>query len=209
MAMAPVHAAFRALWPDARVEDLLDTSLSPDGAAEWELTPGMSGRVLVPARYAAGTGAQGIKFTCSAFGPAIAPAAAALAPIPVLKPDEAMFAEALTRGRRLGMLATFGPSLGTMEEEFAESAQGRAVLETVLVAPALAALWAGDEVEHDHLLAEAAPRHFGCDAVLLAHFRTSRARAAVAAALPGCSVLAAPDAAVRALRTVVTGRDRA
>ncbi|WP_426959342.1 aspartate/glutamate racemase family protein [Muricoccus radiodurans] len=201
VAMPPVHAAFAAMWPDAKVFDLFDSSLSPDRALDEELTPAMSDRIGTLARYAAETGSDGILYTCSAFGPAIEAAARSHAPLPVLKPNEAMFHGALSAGKRIGMLATFGPSVSSMEAEFAEAAAGTgAVVETVLVEPAMAALRAGDGATHDRLLAEAAPRLRGCDAVMLAHFSTSRARAAVQAMLPGTPVLTSPEAAVRALR---------
>lgn len=201
VAMPPVAAAFSALWPEARVANLLEDSLSPDRAAEGDLTPAMSARIAALVRYAAGAGADAVLFTCSAFGAAIEAVARELSPLPVLRPNEAMFGAALQAGRRIGMLATFGPSVASMEEEFAEAAGGRgATLDTVLVESAMMALRAGDGAAHDRLLAEAAPRLKGCDAVMLAHFSTSRAEAAVAAALPGLRVLTSPGAAVRALR---------
>ncbi len=99
------------------------------------------------------------------------------------------------------MLATFGLSIGTMEEEFAEVARGTgASLRAVLVEPAMVALRAGDGAAHDRLLAEAALVLAGCDAVMLAHFSTSCARNAVAAALPRRPVLTSPDAAVLAMQ---------
>jgi hypothetical protein len=64
------------------------------------------------------------------------------------------------------------------------------------------ALKGGDGAAHDRMLAEAAPRLARCDAVLLAHFSTARAEAAVRAAL-SCPVLTAPGAAVEALRARV------
>lgn len=204
-AMAPVMEAFRQQWPQALLSNILDDSLSRDREAEGDLTPAMTGRIRALADYAAGNGAAGILFTCSAFGPAIAAAAAAL-PIPVLKPNEAMFAAALQRCRRIGMLATFPPSVASMEEEFydmAAAAGVRARIETHCVPDAMAALKAGDGAGHDRLLAAAAPRLSECDTVLLAHFSTSRAAAAVETAL-GRPVLTAPGSAVARLRAAVT-----
>src|ERR1700690_4157551 len=108
VAMAPVHDAFAQLWPEAECVDILDTSLSRDREREGRLTETMVGRFLLLARYAEDNGADGILFTCSAFGEAIE-AAAKNAGIPVLKPNEAMFEAALAAGKRLGMLATFEP----------------------------------------------------------------------------------------------------
>ena len=38
VAMAPVHEAFRQLWPEAECVDILDTSLSRDREREGRLT---------------------------------------------------------------------------------------------------------------------------------------------------------------------------
>lgn len=203
-AIAPVHAAFRAFWPEAEAIDLLDASLSPDRARDGALTAAMTARIGALADYGLLAGAEGILFTCSAFGAAIEAAAARL-PVPVLKPNEAMFEAAMGEGTRLGMLATFGPSVAGMEAEFAEErarAGADATLETVLVPDALDALKAGDAATHDRLVAEYAPRLAHCDAILLAHFSTSRAAPAVRAAVDR-PVLTSPDAAVAKLRRVL------
>ena len=204
VAMAPVHEAFARLWPEAECTDLLDTALAVDRARDGELTPAMFGRVGALADYAAATGAAGILFTCSAFGEAIERAAQG-SPIPVLKPNEAMFEMALAAGGRIGMLATFAPSIAGMEGEFRQMAAQRRLrtrLETLCVTEARAALDAGDGAAHDRLLCQAAPRLAHCDAVLLAHFSTARAQDQVAAALP-CPVLTAPGAAVIRLKSLV------
>jgi Asp/Glu/hydantoin racemase len=206
VAMAPVHAAFQEQWPEAECVNLLDDSLSPDRARDGDLTEAMSERIRTLADYAVGTGADGILFTCSAFGPAIEAVARTL-PIPVLKPNEAMFEAALAQGRRIGMLATFQPSVGSMEEEFRVEAGQRAIeasIETICVPEAMAALRRGDAETHNRLLAQAAPSLAGCDAVMLAHFSTARAAAAVGKAL-GRAVLTSPDAAVAKLRPLLDG----
>jgi len=191
----PVEAAFARLWPEAEVMSLLDTSLSADLVRDGGLTPGMTERFLALARYAAGTGARGILFTCSAFGPCIEAVAEALAPMPVLKPNEAMIADAAALGGRIGLLASFAPTLATMPAEFPS---GLALVPR-LVEGALAALDRGDAAEHDRLTAEAARDLAGCDALALAQFSLARAAPAVAAAT-GLRVLTTPDSAVRALR---------
>ncbi|HEX5318316.1 MAG TPA: aspartate/glutamate racemase family protein [Stellaceae bacterium] len=201
VAMAPVHDSFRRLWPEAECVDILDTSLSRDRERDGELTGKMVGRFLLLAKYAEDNGADGILFTCSAFGEAIEQAAAK-ARIPVLKPNEAMFEAALAAGGRLGMLATFEPSVAGMEAEFrdiAGAARSPATLESHCVDGAMKALQGGDGAAHDRLLAQAAPRFADRDAVLLAHFSTSRAEAAVREAV-NCPVLTAPGAAVTKLK---------
>src|SRR4051794_716605 len=97
VAIDPVQEAFRLLWPDAYCSNLLEDSLGPDLEREGELTPRMTTRIGALADYAVSTGADAILFTCSAFGSAIEQAAARL-PLPVLKPNEAMFEAALETG---------------------------------------------------------------------------------------------------------------
>jgi aspartate/glutamate racemase len=191
----PIQAAFARLWPQARIANLLDDSLSADLARGASLQS-MTGRFLTLARYARDTGADGILFTCSAFGPCIEACAAELAPMPVLKPNEAMIEAAAGYGN-VGVLATFAPTLVSLPPEF-----GRPV-RTMLAEGALAALDAGDGAEHDRLAVLAAQKLAGCDAIALAQFSLARASAAVAAAT-GLPVLSTPDSAVLKLKRLLS-----
>ncbi|TCZ54648.1 arylsulfatase [Roseicella aquatilis] len=202
----PIEAAFARLWPEARLMNLLDDSLSADLARDGALTPAMTGRFLTLSRYAAGTGAEGILFTCSAFGPCIEAVAAEQAPRPVLKPNEAMIEEAVAAARaaaggrrpRIGLLATFGPTLTTMPPEFPANVE----VVPCLAEGALAALDAGDVAAHDRLAAAAAQQVADCDVIALAQFSLARAAPLVAAAT-GRPVLTTPDSAVRKLRRLL------
>ena len=113
LAMEPIQAAFARGWPQAQLVNLLDDSLSVDRARDAELKPAMYARFDALADYAMSIGARGILFTCSAFGAAIETVARRL-PVPVLKPNEAMFEAAFARGKRIGMVGTFGPAMGGM-----------------------------------------------------------------------------------------------
>lgn len=201
VAIEPIRTSFDRLWPEAECINLLDDSLSPDRARDDDLTPVMSRRIEALGRYAQTIGANGILYTCSAFGEAIERVAHD-APFPVLKPNEAMFEDALDAGKNIGMLATFQPSVASMEAEFHEAAARRgtaASIRTICVPEAMAALRAGNERQHNDLLAEQSRQMKDCDAVLLAHFSTSRAAPAVAQVL-GRAPLTSPDSAVRKLR---------
>jgi hypothetical protein len=157
----PIEAAFARAWPGVRLMNLLDDSLSADLARDGRLTPAMTERFLTLSRYAVGTGADGILFTCSAFGPCIEAVAAERAPMPVLKPNEAMIEEAVAAARaaagqarrpRIGLLATFQPTLESMPAEFPADVE----IVPMLAPGALAALDAGDLAAHDRLAAGAA-----------------------------------------------------
>src|SRR4030081_2114142 len=117
----PIEASFAKLWPDARLMNLMDDSLSADLARDGGLSDAMTGRFLALGRYAAGTGSDAILFTCSAFGPCIEAGARAQTPMPVLKPNEAMIEQAAAQGGKIGLLATFAPTLALMPQEFPAS----------------------------------------------------------------------------------------
>ena len=205
VAMAPVHAAFAHDWPEAETVNLLDDGLTIDRAKEPDtLSEKLIDRFVAFGRYAHLIGADGILVTCSAFGPAIERMAEEL-PIPVVKPNEAMFAAALEKGRRIGMLATFGPSVPTMEAEFSTYARDiypGATLTTVLVDDAIDSLRKGDHETHNRLVAKRAPELADMDAIMLAHFSTSVAADAVRARVTS-PVLTAPQSAVLQMKHLI------
>lgn len=205
----PINQALQARWPEARRMNLLDDSLSADLAA----SPGgldavMTGRFLALADYAVGTGANAILFTCSAFGPCIDAVKARHPGLPVHKPNEAMvdaaaaWAAEAGAGSKVGLLATFAPTLASMPLEFPPAV----VLDTELADGALAALQAGDAAGHDRIAVEAAHRLAarGCGVIALAQFSLARAAAAIEAAL-GLPVVTTPDSAVAALKRRLAG----
>lgn len=191
----PIADAFAAHWPEAEITNLLDDSLSADLARDGQLNEAMVARFLKLGRYARDCGADGILFTCSAFGLAIDAVAADLAPMPVHKPNSAMITAACAAGQRIGLLASFAPTLASMVGEFPAD---RTIV-ACHAAGALEALAAGRGPEHDAIAAAAAMALADCDVIALAQFSLARAAASVAAAT-GRPVLTTPECAVRALR---------
>jgi hypothetical protein len=196
--IAPVEAAFARLWPDARLMNLLDDSLSADLARDGALSDAMTERFLALGRYAAGTGSDAILFTCSAFGPCIEAVARAQTPMPVLKPNEAMIERAAAKGRKIGLLATFAPTLASMPQEFPDSVK----IVPKLAEGALAALDRGDRAGHDRLVAAASKDLAGCDLIALAQYSMAPAAKMVAEA-SGRPVVTTPDSAVLKLKQML------
>jgi Asp/Glu/hydantoin racemase len=194
----PIEASFARLWPEARLMNLLDDSLSADLARDGQLTDAMTERFLIIGRYAASTGANGILFTCSAFGPCIEAVAGERAPMPVLKPNEAMIEQAAQRGRKVGLLSSFPPTLASMPREFPTSVE----LVPKLAEGALAALDRGDRAEHDRLVTEAAKDLRDCDVIALAQYSMAPAAEQVAQAT-GKPVLTTPDSAVMKMKAML------
>ena len=206
--MAPIENAFAKLWPEAaaKLQHLLDGSLSKDVAAAGSLGPSFDRRMLDLCAYALGTGSEAVLFTCSAFGRSIEACQAAHPGVAVLKPNEAMMVEALelaeahaaaaaaaspTAGSsdaavpppcRIGVLATFEPTIASITAEIGALAAARGsggggggggigggsggnggtdapplfALECRHVPSAMEALLGGDQPSHDRLVAAAA-----------------------------------------------------
>lgn len=199
-----INAAFARAWPDVTLANLLDDSLSADLARQGTLSPAMTQRFLTLARYSSTCGADAILFTCSAFGPCIEACVRDLAPLPVLKPNEAMIEDAVALAGpagRIGLLATFAPTLSSMPPEFAAAAPAATVV-PCHAEGALAALDRGDPEAHDRLAAQAAMALRDCDVIVLGQFSLARAARAVAEAT--CkTVLTTPDSAIRKLQRML------
>jgi hypothetical protein len=205
LSMAPTEEAFAARWPDVERFHLLEEALSADRVHAPAGAASMVERFVALSRYAQMAGADGILYTCSAFGAEIEAARRAV-PLPTLKPNEAMLDEALAFGTRIGLVATFEPSLASIGEELHAAARARGA--SIAIAPvfapdAMAALGRGDVAAHDRQIADAARRLGSVDVVLLAQFSMARARAAVAGAVAS-PVLTSPDSAVDALRRTMS-----
>ena len=200
----PVADAFARGWSDAEVTNILDDGLSRDRQRQRHLTDSLRKRIQSLATYAYDCGADAVLFACSAFGEAIDEAARQI-PIPILKPNEAMFRAAIAYGDDLALLVTFepaGPAMAAEFEELGELKNHSVQLTTVYVPDALDALHRGDSATHDSLIASAAGEVSGASAILLGQF--SMASAAVACAqATGTPVLTSPDAAVRQLRALL------
>jgi Asp/Glu/hydantoin racemase len=194
----PIEASFAKLWPEARLMNLLDDSLSADLARDGRLTDAMTERFLSIGRYAASTGTDGILFTCSAFGPCIEAVAGERTPMPVLKPNEAMIEEAAKSGRKVGLLSSFPPTLASMPREFPASVR----LVPKLAEGAMAALDRGDRAEHDRLVVEASKDLGDCDVIALAQYSMAPTAEKVAQAT-GRPVLTTPDSAVMKLKRML------
>jgi len=196
--VAPANAAFMRYWPEAERMNLLDDSLSADLARRNQgLDQAMHDRFLKLADYAKSTGALAILFTCSAFGPCIEAVARRHADIPVLKPNEAMIEDAVRERRRIGLVASFPPTLRSMPAEFPAGT----ALEVELAEGAMRALDEGDVDRHDASVVAAALRlrSRGCELIALAQFSMAHAAPMVGAAcdLPVLTTINSALAAIR------------
>jgi aspartate/glutamate racemase len=200
----PCRAAFGRLWPEAFTVDTLDASLPAALERAGSVDEALRTRFLALGRRCVADGADAVLFTCSAFGAAIDAVAADL-PVPVLKPNEAMLADAVRAGPRVALLATFAPTLVSMRPEIEAEAERHGLpleLVTVHVADALALLQRGDAAGHDDAIAAAAAAAGAgveADVIALAQFSMARA-ASLVARLTGSPVLTTPDTAVAELR---------
>ena len=198
--LVPIATSFAKLWPEPTLMNLLDDSLSADLARDGKLTPAMTDRFLALGRYAVATKADAILFTCSAFGPCIEAVAREFAPMPVLKPNQAMIEQAVARGHRIGLLSTFPPTLQSMPAEFPSTIK----LVPKLAEDAMAALDRGDRAEHDRLVVQASRDLRDCDLIALAQYSMAPTAALVREAT-NLPVLTTPDSAVSKLKELLKG----
>jgi aspartate/glutamate racemase len=200
-AVDPINQAIARDWPQATRMNLLDDSLSADLAASGRGQDAvMQERFARLAQYAVDCGSDAILFTCSAFGACIEAVAAQHSGIPVLKPNQAMIDDAAALGQRIGLVATFGPTLISMPPEFPK----QVALDTALTEGALAALNAGDSELHDKLIAQAAAElaAIGCRVIALAQFSMVRA-AGLVQQQTGLTVITPVSSAVAKLKLML------
>lgn len=215
LAVSPINDAFKRLWPQAHCQNILDDTLSQDLAKEGLLSNDMIQRFMDLSQYSLRAGCEAILFTCSAFGTAIE-AVAHVSGVPTLKPNEAMFQEALNLATKInplkiGLIATFNPSIDSMSAELKDLAMSQHIaieLFTVFVPNAMLELANGNPQVHHDLIAQGAASLPHCDVILLAQFSMAAAKPTVSKAILPLKtpVLSSPDCAVTALKAALQER---
>ncbi len=149
---------------------------------------------------AAAVGADAVLVTCSTVSPLV-DRMRARAPLPVFKIDEALVAEAVRLGTRIGVVATnrttLEPTRALLEAHAAAEAKAMQI-ELVFIEGALPALLAGDGARHDALVCTAVQELAArVDVLVLAQASTARVLEALPADGPRVPVLASPQMALR------------
>ncbi|PTB18799.1 arylsulfatase [Trinickia symbiotica] len=205
LAIQPITESFTRWWPDATVYNLLDDSLAADLKRADGNVDAMTSRFSALVGYSLRTGADGVLFTCSAFGPAIESARRGI-DVPILKPNEAMIEEALGLGRKIALVATFQPALAPIARQFHDFAAGNKTdlqVTSCFVEGAWPALQSGDKSTHDRLIAEVCARLSDHDVVCFAQFSMTSAHAAAEAASRR-PTLTTTDSAVKKLKALLS-----
>lgn len=206
IAIEPIKKAFEELWPEAQLVHLWDQSLSIERAKSEHITPELYRRISDLTEMAIQTGTDAIMFTCSAFGEAIEQVVPKTS-VPVLKPNEAMFKQALAMKMPITMIGSFSPAMEGMEKEYYLEAQSQDVdakLTSVCVPESRIALGHGDVNTHNQLVVEAALALPNESAYMLAHFSSAYAKTALEQAT-GKPVLSSPHCAVLHLKCLLEG----
>ncbi len=142
------------LSPDIVVRNVFDDSLLIDTRKAGYMTEDVAKRIVSYVKLAESHGSDCVLFACSSVGPA-ADMAREEVKIPVLKIDEPMAEAAVTRGRRIAVVATVSTTLKpTCEliEKAAKEKGAQVEIKTFFSDKAFDVLSAGDVAEHNRLL---------------------------------------------------------
>jgi Asp/Glu/hydantoin racemase len=204
--MAPVGRAFREIWPEATVFNLLDESLYADISSEGNVPAAVTDRIANLLRHCETSGADGIIFTGSTFGPAIEKVRNSVA-IPVLTSDEGAAEAAVQAGRSILILSTAARSMPVTRRGLdvaAARAGVRPAITEKLVEGAKAALDAGDLVSHNRLIRAAIDNTDGYDVVV---FGQMSMEVALDDAEPTVAsrIITTPRASARKMRSLLSG----
>jgi hypothetical protein len=185
LAMPPVDAAFKTLWPQAQILNLLDESLYADVGPNGECTPALYARLASLLRHCEASGADGIVFSGSTFGPAVEEGRKGMR-VPVLRIEEGMMDEAVARGGSILVVSTQKRAMPVVRatlDQSAKTAGKSPEIKDIWVAGARDALNAGDNNTHDRLIAEQAAAAGDFNTVVLSMISMAPARTKMPPAL--------------------------
>jgi hypothetical protein len=194
--------------PGIDVVDVVDPSLL-DTAIQDGVTPALTASVAARIDELSSQGVEAILVTCSSIAEA---AEAASAPVPVLRVDAPMAAEAVAIARRVAqeesrqgrieVLATLQATIGPTGRLLKRAAAGSDVnVDVTVIDGAADARSRGDSSEHDRLVRDAIDEFAArADVIVLAQASMAAARGGAAVPVP---VLSSPEGGVRSLLAAV------
>src|SRR3954454_21321199 len=118
-AIEPLRAAFGQLAPDVKLVNILDEGLVTEIERRGSLTPGLVRRLSRLVALAEEAGAELVLLTCTAYSP-VADDVQKQSDIPVLKIDELMVRDALSRASKIGVVATVPAGLNMQRQLIAQ-----------------------------------------------------------------------------------------
>jgi Asp/Glu/hydantoin racemase len=185
---------FAELVPDCRVISIIEDALIQDVIRAGQVTPEIARRLVRYYLAAEDTGADLIFNTCSSIGD-VAAMARSLVKIPIVKIDDAMAAEAVRIGARVGVLATLpttlAPTVRLVKAQAEKSGRNVTVVEG-LAKGAFEALVAKRPERHDEMVLAAAEQVARqTDVIVLAQGSMARMEEALASRT-GKPVLSSP-----------------
>ena len=192
--------------PGVNVFNIVDDRLIKDVIAKGKLAPGTARRVVDYVASAEAAGADRILVTCSSIGRAVE-AAATLSSVPVLRVDQPMADLAVSKGTRIGVVATLPTTLEPTADLVKRRAQvaGKDIqLTSKLCEGAFDALMGGNPGLHDQMVAQAL-RELSAevDVILLAQASMARVVDTLPEAEKTVPIIASPPEAIRFLASVI------
>ena len=204
LVLAPIDEAFKTLWPQAQTLNLLDESLFADIPQDGTLSDAIYARVATLLRHCEQSGADGILFSGTTFGPAVDAARAQLR-IPVLRAEEALMEQAVALGERILLVCTAKRAMPVVRATL-DAAVGRAGVKRAIselwVAGARDAITGGDMATHDRLIGEQVTGAGDFDVIVFGQISMVAARVPLPAEIAR-RIVSAPEATVARMRALV------
>ena len=117
----PVRLAFREVFPEAQVVNLLEEGLFLD--FEGQLTPKLRRRMCQLITYSAEQGASAVGLACSVYAPVVE-TAQGLVDVPVVSSYGPVMADAVKNGPRVGIIASVPATLRDSEHYLRKARRG-------------------------------------------------------------------------------------
>lgn len=206
--LASMQALAAKIMPDVEVMHIVEDSMIKEVMKNGGLTASISARIAAYVSAAEKAGCQIFMTACSSIGEAVE-SCRFLTDMTVTRIDDAMAAEAVSKGKKIAVLATVETTLKPTVNLIVRKASEKSVtidLQQYLMPDAFTALLAGDNAKHDEIVRAALKKAaVDSDVIVLAQ----ASMASVLEGLEGISVpvLTSPERGMKRLKELADKLD--